>query len=85
MFYGILLDSNTCPNLIRYGSNIQKALGLVLLAALAYRTGDITKNHLDRHERPFLCYRDIKIKLVGGKTIENLTVFIAIRNEKGDK
>jgi hypothetical protein len=64
---------------------LQKVLSLLLLGALACRLGDITKHNKDTHDLPFLCYKDITIKLVGGTRIENLVALIVIRNEKAKK
>lgn len=64
---------------------LPKVLSLLLLGALACRVGDITQNNKDTHDLPFLCYKDITIKLVGGTGLENLVALIVIRNEKGKK
>ncbi|KFY43691.1 hypothetical protein V494_01849 [Pseudogymnoascus sp. VKM F-4513 (FW-928)] len=64
---------------------IQKALSIVLVAALSCRTGDITKETLDIHDRPFLCYDDVSIKLVDGNSLNNLVAEVVIRNEKSRK
>lgn len=39
---------------------------------------------LDAHDRPFLCYSDVTMKLVGGVGLEDLVAKV-IRNEKGMK
>jgi hypothetical protein len=65
---------------------ISKALIIVMAAALTARTGDLTTAPLDEQPVPFLCYKDITLKLVGGGTrLENLHARCLIRNEKGDK
>ena len=43
---------------------LAKTLSIVLTAALASRTGDVTVAPLDEHELPFLCYEDITLKLL---------------------
>jgi hypothetical protein len=67
------------------GSVLQKVLSLLLLGVLAFRVGDITKNNKDTHDLPFLCYKDITIKLVGGTGLEHLVALMVVRNEKGKK
>jgi len=64
---------------------LAKTLSIVLTAALASRTGDVTVDPLDEHELPFLCYEDIKLKLIKGDDLTNLVAKVVIRNEKGDK
>ena len=64
---------------------IQKALSMLLIAALSCRGGDIMKTQSETQHRPFLCYDDITIKLVGGTRIEHLVALIVIRNEKAKK
>jgi hypothetical protein len=68
-----------------WDKTIQKALSILLIAALSCRNGDITKTQSETHDRPFLCYDDITIKLVNGVGLENLVASVVIRNEKGKK
>jgi hypothetical protein len=49
------------------------------------RTGDVTMAPLDEERLPFLCYKDITLKLVGVTRLENLKACCLIHNEKGDK
>jgi hypothetical protein len=58
---------------------------MVLIAALSCRGGDIMKTQSETHDRPFLCYDDITIKLVKGVGLESLEAMVVIRNEKGKK
>lgn len=68
-----------------WDKTIQKALSIVLVAALCCRGGDIMMTNGETHDLPFLCYDDITIKLVGGQTLEHLVAEVVIRNEKGKK
>lgn len=68
-----------------WDKTIQKALSMLLIAALSCRGGDIMKTQSETHDRPFLCYDDITLKLVDGVGIENLEASVIIRNEKGKK
>jgi hypothetical protein len=57
-----------------------------MAAALTACMEDLTMAPLDKQPVPFLCYKDITLKLVGGGTrLENLHACCLIRNEKGDK
>jgi hypothetical protein len=60
-------------------------LFIVLVAAIAARTGDVTKALLEVHKLPFLCFKDITLKLVDGNSLSYLEAKVLIRNEKGDK
>jgi hypothetical protein len=68
-----------------WDKTIQKALSILLIAALSCRGGDIMKTQSETHDLPFLCYDDITIKLVGGLSLENLVATVVIRNEKAKK
>jgi hypothetical protein len=62
-----------------------KIQSIILHSALACRRGDISASRLDRHALPFLTYEDVTMKLVGGSSIEHLTMMVRVRNEKGRK
>ncbi|KAL2075417.1 hypothetical protein VTL71DRAFT_360 [Oculimacula yallundae] len=68
-----------------WDKTIQKALSMVLIAALSCRCGDIMKTQSETHDLPFLCYDDITIKLVDGNDLNNLVATVLIRNEKAKK
>jgi hypothetical protein len=70
---------------INWDVTISKALAIVMVAALTARAGDVTMAPLDEQRRPFLCYKDITLQLVGVTRLENLKARCLIRNEKGDK
>ncbi|OBT67032.1 hypothetical protein VE03_04422 [Pseudogymnoascus sp. 23342-1-I1] len=62
---------------------IQRALSILLVAALASRSGDITRR-LDYNDprMGFLSYGDITMKIVGEIDVTNIQAQIVIRNEK---
>lgn len=62
-----------------------KALAIVLIAALACRTGDVTKAKLDTQLLPYLCYNDVTMKLVNGSDITSIEAQFVIWNEKVHK
>ena len=64
---------------------LAKALSIVMTAATGARTGDLTVATMDEQELPYLCYKDITLKLAGGDKLENLVAKVLIRNEKGWK
>jgi hypothetical protein len=68
-----------------WDKTIQKVLSILLIAALSCRSGDIMKTQSETHDRPFLCYDDITIKMVNGVGLEDLVATVVIRNEKGKK
>jgi hypothetical protein len=70
---------------IDWNITLVKIQSIVLHTALGCRTGDVSASRLDRHALPFLTYQDITMKLVGGNTIEHLTMMVRVRNEKGRK
>jgi hypothetical protein len=39
---------------------------MVYIAALGCRVGDINTHRLDRHKLPYLAFRDVTIRMVGG-------------------
>lgn len=80
-----LLSDALTNGTIDWDVTLAKTLSIVLTAALASRTGDITTAPLDVHELPFLCYKDITLKLAKGHVLTNLVAEAVIRNEKGDK
>ncbi|KAK0125600.1 hypothetical protein ONS96_009435 [Cadophora gregata f. sp. sojae] len=82
---GALLQQALAEGTTNWDKTIQKALSMVLIAALSCRCGDIMKTQSETHELPFLCYDDITIKLVGGHGLENLVATVVIRNEKTKK
>lgn len=61
---------------------VQRVLRNVLMAALSCRIGDIMSDALDDDKYPFLYYDDIVMKLVDGKSLNNLEALVSIRNEK---
>lgn len=61
---------------------VAKCLSIMLVAALGSRAGDVSVRPRDRHESPYLAYKDIVIKMKGGSTVDDV---ITLRNEKGDK
>jgi hypothetical protein len=70
---------------INWDVTIAKSFSIVLTAALACRTGDITTAPLEEHDLPFLCYMDITLKFAKGNEFNNLVASRLIRNEKGNK
>ena len=70
---------------ISWDVTLLKALFLVLIAALAARSGDLNKDNSDQQLLPFICWNDITMKLVDGKDINNLEAKVVIRNEKNYK
>ena len=65
---------------------IVRALGILLLASLQCRSGDIAEVWLDDQPLPYLTYGDVYLKFVdGGTDPENLEARIILRNEKGFK
>jgi hypothetical protein len=70
---------------VNWDITMAKALSMVLVAAIAARTGDVTKAPLEVHKLPFLCFKDITLKLVDGNSLSHLEAKVLIRNEKGDK
>ncbi|KAH7412525.1 hypothetical protein BKA64DRAFT_770267 [Cadophora sp. MPI-SDFR-AT-0126] len=81
---GILRDA-LANGTLNWDVTLAKALSIVLTAGLASRTGDITVAPMDVQELPYLCYKDITLKLVGGDGLTSLVAEVLIRNEKGDK
>jgi hypothetical protein len=67
---------------VNWDVTLGKTLSIVLVAALGSRTGHVTTAPLDTHELPFLCYRDITLKLSEG---HNLIAEVVLPNEKGNK
>jgi hypothetical protein len=61
-----LLSDALTNGTINWDVTLAKTLSIVLTAALASRTGDITTAPLDVHELFFLCYKDITLKLANG-------------------
>ena len=61
---------------------VQHLLMLILLSSLQCRAGDITKWFKDDQPLPFLAYQDVRLKLVGGSSIQDLEARVTIRNEK---
>ncbi|KAL8643647.1 MAG: hypothetical protein Q9210_007603, partial [Variospora velana] len=57
---------------------------MVWMSALQCRAGDFLKDALDDHPLPYLAYRDIELRLVGGLSLEHLTAKVTLRNVKGD-
>lgn len=81
----ILTDAlnNGVPN---WDIIIQRALSIVMMAALASRSGDFTRrSDYNDHELAFLAYKDVWMKLVGGEEITNIQAEVVIRNEKGHR
>lgn len=58
---------------------------MVWMSALQCRAGDFLKATIDDHPLPYLAYRDIELRLVGGLSLEHLTAKVTLRNVKGDK
>ncbi|KAK9234527.1 hypothetical protein V1525DRAFT_412862 [Lipomyces kononenkoae] len=81
---GLFTDALT-NGTINWDLVLAKTLSIVLTASLATRTGDITKGQFDEHQLPFLCYKDITLKLIKGDDLTNLVAKVVIRNEKGHK
>ncbi|KAK9361349.1 hypothetical protein V1504DRAFT_475196 [Lipomyces starkeyi] len=81
---GLLTDALT-NGTINWDVVLAKTLSIVLTAALGTRTGDITKGYFDVHQLPFLCHKDITLKLIKGDDLTNLVAKVVIRNEKGYK
>ena len=82
--YGLLVDALE-NGTIQWTTVITKVLSMVIAAATGARAGDIMKDPLDVHELPFLCYRDITLKLSDGDSLDNMVAQIVIRNGKGHK
>jgi hypothetical protein len=64
---------------------LSRITSIVLTAALSTRSGDIATDPTDNQPLPYLCYKDVTIKLVGGQNIEDLVTEVVIRNEKSKK
>lgn len=62
-----------------WDKTLSDVTSILLCSALTCRVGDIMKGKLDEHRLPFLCWKNIKIKLVKG----SLMARIRVRNEKG--
>ena len=80
-----LVEDGLKNGTINWDVTMAKVMSIVLVASLASRAGDITVAPLDEQALPFLCYKDITIKLQGGSEIGNLVAEVVIRNEKGYK
>ena len=80
-----LVEDGLKNGAINWDVTMAKVMSIVLVASLASRVGDITVAPLDEQALPFLCYKDITIKLIGGSEIGNLVAEVVIRNEKGYK
>lgn len=71
---------------LNWDCTIQKALCVILMSAIACRSGDITRDHNDTHSDPYLMWQDIEITMSpGGKEVEDLEATVMLRNEKFDK
>ena len=55
---------------------------MVLVTALGCRVGHIEQHALDPQEIPFLCYRDVTMKLDRGASVDHLKASLVIRWEK---
>ncbi|KFZ16943.1 hypothetical protein V501_01982 [Pseudogymnoascus sp. VKM F-4519 (FW-2642)] len=74
-----------CEGTLSWDVTLSKSTSIVLTSALSCRAGDITTDPLDDQPLPFLCYRDITVRLSGGERIENMMAEVVIRNEKSKK
>ena len=83
MIYAILQDALQ-NGTRKWDVTISRSLSILLLSSLRCRVGDIAKGEFDDHSLPFLCWRDIRLKLVGGSEPKDLRG-ITIRNKKGHK
>lgn len=70
---------------LNWDVTLAKVLSVLLVASFGSRTGDVTVAAFDTQNLPFLCYKDITLKLSGGNKIEHLVAKCIIRNEKGSK
>lgn len=70
---------------INWDVTLAKVLSMVLVSALACRVEDINQHALDPQEIPFLCYRDVTMKLDGGASLDDLKASLVIRGEKDQK
>ena len=77
-----LLRDSLINGALNWDVIMYKAMAIVLIAALACRSGDITKARLDTQLLPYLCYNDVTMKLVNGNDITNIEAQFVIRNEK---
>ncbi|KFY24325.1 hypothetical protein V493_05304 [Pseudogymnoascus sp. VKM F-4281 (FW-2241)] len=74
-----------CEGTLSWDVTLSKCTSIVLTSALSCRAGDITTDPLDDQPLPFLCYRDITMRLLGGEGVENIIAEVVIRNEKFKK
>jgi hypothetical protein len=58
---------------------LSRITSIVLTGALSARAGDVTTDALDDQPLPYLCYKDITMKFVGGQEIEDLQAKVVIR------
>ena len=70
---------------INWDVTLSKMTSLLLLSSTCARVGDLYYHHLDKQPFPYLIYKDIVLKFVGGSDLEHLMANITIRNEKGKK
>lgn len=80
-----VLEDGLKRGTVSWDVTLAKTLSIVMVAALASRAGDVTVAPLEGQKLPYLCYKDVVIKLVGGNAVENLVAEVVIRNEKGYK
>lgn len=64
---------------------LSRITSLVLVSCVSARAGDLNADILDDQPLPYLCYKDVVIKFVGGLEIEDLEAVLTIRNEKSMK
>lgn len=80
-----ILDNALSEGTLHWDVTLSRIASLVLVAALSARAGDLNADPLDDQPLPYLCYKDIDLKFVGGQEIENLEAELTIRNEKFKK
>lgn len=70
---------------VHWDVTLSKVTSVVVTAAITARAGDIYADRADDQPLPYLCYQDIRLKLVEGDNVEHLAAEVVIRNEKGQK
>lgn len=58
---------------------------VVWMSALQCRAGDFLMTWLAEHPLPYLAYKDVQLRLVGGFSLKHLTARVTLRNVKGHK
>jgi hypothetical protein len=78
------MKSGLTDGLTSWDTCISRQLGIVLMASLAARSGDVTRTQV--YEGMECClFRDLTLRFQGGDDIEHLTMHACLRFVKGYK